>query len=114
MLLQFKRGVNTEGVLPQVWFALGIAQEIYARETKKPLIVTSLDDGTHKKTSKHYKGLGADLRTKHLTAPEVAVVFKALQTSLEPLCFDVVLEGDHIHIEYDPKQGEAWLREGVA
>jgi len=114
MVLQLKRGVRTEGVQAMIWFALGVAQEIY-RALRKPLVVTSLTDSHAKRPkSLHNKGLGADLRTRHLTAPQVCQVHADLEAALGPLGFDVVLETDHIHIEYDPKQGEAWLREGAS
>ncbi|HWQ03412.1 MAG TPA: hypothetical protein VNL38_02935, partial [Candidatus Nitrosotenuis sp.] len=114
-MLQMKRGVNGEGVNAQMWFVLGIAYDVYLEVAGKDLTVTSLRDShASKPKSLHNKGLAADLRTKNLAAPHVAAIEKKLKERLEPLGFDVVNEGDHIHIEYDPKQGEAWLREGVA
>lgn len=71
--------------------------------------VTSILDGTHMKGSKHYEGKAFDLRTwedssgnqmppadKQSLASEIA---KNLGRD-----WDVVVEGDHIHIEYDPKE----------
>ena len=113
-MLQFKRGVQAEKTAAQIWFALGIAYRIVRQVAGKDATVTSLQDGKHMKGSRHAAGFAFDLRTKNLAAPQVAAVEKALKEELEPLGFDVVNEGDHIHIEYDPKAGEAWLREGVA
>lgn len=113
--MNLKRGVKTEGVQPQMWFALGVAQKVFQHVAQKDLTVTSLNDSHGKRPkSLHHQGLGADLRTRGLSAVLAASVAKQLGEDLDALGFDVVLEPDHIHVEYDPKNGQAWLREGVA
>ena len=112
--MKLKRGVNVEGVQPPIWFALGVACVLYQTEASAPLIVTSLKDSHESRPkSLHNKGLGADLRTKHVSAMKVGVIAQKLHEQLDRLGFDVVLEPDHIHIEYDPKQGEAWQQGGA-
>lgn len=109
--MRLKRGVITNGVQPPIWFALGVATEVFG-ELNKVLIVTSLADGhADKPRSLHHKGLAADLRTRDLKPEQRKNVCDWLAESLDHLGFDVVLESDHIHIEYDPKQGEKWLTE---
>jgi len=61
--------------------------------------VTSLAESRHGKGSRHYSGLAVDLRIWDLKSPAVACKEIAGRLGLE---FDVVLEKDHIHIEYDP------------
>jgi len=113
--MNLKRGVKKEGVQPPMWFALGVAQKVYKQLAQKDLVVTSLADSHEKRPkSLHNQGLGADLRTRGLSAVVAASVAKQLGEDLDPLGFDVVLEPDHIHIEYDLKNGQAWLREGAA
>jgi len=74
--------------LDQVFQKFGVAEAI----------ITSGRDGIHKVGSFHYEGKAFDLRTFH--------VLEALKDELKKelgLKYDVILEKDHIHIEYDPK-----------
>lgn len=71
-----------------------------------PFVVTSLYDGTHLPNSFHYKGRAADLRTRHLDAASVDRMWKLLAQTLGP-GWDVILESDHIHIEFDPRAANA-------
>lgn len=64
------------------------------------ITVTSAKDGKHMRKSKHYTGEAIDIRTRDMKYKQI--VKNVLQLVLEP-CFDVVLESDHIHIEYDIK-----------
>jgi len=70
--------------------------------------ITSVMDGRHMKGSKHYDGNAFDLRTwadefgTQLSRSEKAYLAHRLQEVLG--CdWDVVIESDHIHCEYDPK-----------
>ena len=65
-------------------------------------VITSAFDGVHKQDSLHYIGRALDFRTRHLTDPLAFNIATAIRRALGP-DFDVVLEEDHIHIEYDPK-----------
>jgi len=71
--------------------------------------ITSGNEQTawHGKTSLHYIGCAVDIRTHDPVTGELlynaVVVVKAIKNALN--CdFDVVLEDDHIHIEYQPKR----------
>ena len=103
-----KQGVNPEGVCPQIWYAIGVVQRVYASWGEQ-LVITSLRDGTHGPRSKHPKGEAADYRTRDLDPSETTSIFHAIKSLLDPLGFDAVLEDDHIHQEWDPKEGENWL-----
>lgn len=65
-------------------------------------VITAGTDGKHMAGSLHYKGLALDVRTRDLKdedkLPAAAAIRQVLGAG-----FDVVLEGDHFHIEYDPK-----------
>lgn len=104
----FVQNVNLNGLSPQIISAIYITDYIY-RINNVEMVVTSAKDGTHSKDSLHYSGNAFDTRIKNITGYEisgnkVAVgIFLELQTVLLPLGFDVVLEENHIHIEYDPK-----------
>jgi hypothetical protein len=113
--VKLKSGVESKSVSPALWWALGIADKVYRLSSVVELVVTALTDGEHKTTSLHYSrnspdGLGraADLRTRGLDAVSGALIFNRLRSELVPHGFDVVNEGDHFHIEFDPKDGRAF------
>ena len=62
-------------------------------------VITSTWDGTHSPGSWHQFCMALDFRlpNNHLVAAQK--LMQKLGTD-----YDVVLEGDHIHIEYDPKE----------
>ena len=94
--------VNLTGLSTQMCFAILVAASIFL-EYGKPTVITSANDGEHKRNSKHYRGDGIDFRTRHLTSDEEQSIVHAITTALGP-DFDVVLESTHLHIEYDPKR----------
>lgn len=66
------------------------------------LVITSMYDGTHMKDSLHYEGLAADLRISMVPRERLPSLVAALRRKL-PRYWDVVLEKDHIHVEYDTR-----------
>ncbi|MEE9273305.1 MAG: hypothetical protein V3U57_08575 [Robiginitomaculum sp.] len=64
-------------------------------------VITSGSDGTHSTGSLHYDGNAVDLRTNNLTQAQTMAVASALSTLLGS-GYDVVVEIDHIHVEYNP------------
>jgi len=98
-----KTGVDLRGLQPQMAVAYSIAQGIYHEKAGVPCVITSASDGKHGPQSLHYCGKALDLRTNHLRPDQVHTVFVALKAALG-VQFDVVLESDHIHCEYDPKE----------
>jgi hypothetical protein len=64
--------------------------------------VTSANDSVHMRGSRHYTDEALDLRIHGLTKIQVAEWAAAIKTRLG-LKYDVVVEKDHIHVEYDPK-----------
>ena len=106
--MRLKRGVKQEGVQAPIWYAIGIAEMIYA-SLGVQLVVTSLCDGKHGANSLHYNGLAVDIRTRNLSQAQIEIVLRGLSHALDgQIGFDVILEKDHIHIEYEPKKGEGW------
>jgi RHS repeat-associated protein len=72
--------------------------QIYAG---RDAIVTFTTNGAHSRNSFHYGGNAIDLRTRDVVG-EIANITAALREAFGRN-FDVLNEGDHIHIEYDPK-----------
>lgn len=97
-----KAGVDLRGIKPQMAVAFAIAQDVY-RHYDVPCVITSCSDGKHGPNSLHYSGNALDLRTHHLRSEQVHPVFIKIKEALGQQ-FDVVLEGDHIHVEFDPKE----------
>lgn len=101
--MQLKRGVNPFGIRPELLLALMVADQVW-RNHGQELVVTSLNDSRHSRTSLHYAGAAADLRTHYFTDKIKALVAAELREALgQNPDYDVVLESDHIHIEFQPK-----------
>jgi hypothetical protein len=94
--MTFKRGVSIKGIQPETVIGMLLADQALRGD----LVVTSVIDGTHMEGSLHYKGLAFDVR---LLPGWIDGGSVALRAVLGPLGFDVVLEKDHCHVEYDPK-----------
>lgn len=97
--------VVSSGVTKEIVFAIGVADEIYRRIANQEVVITSLNDSQHMAGSLHYLGQAVDFRTRTLTLNQLNQIVAELKNRLYPLGYDVVLESDHIHIEYDPKGG---------
>lgn len=79
------------------------AVDMLFRMLKIDLIVTSGKDGVHGENSLHPEGNAADIRIWHMEVPANFVWAMRRVLGKE---FDVILEDDHIHMEYDPKVWE--------
>lgn len=104
--MRFKDGVDarlTAEIIPvlldaeRIWTEHGRAEGV---------TITSGRDGRHKVGSLHYTGNAVDLRTRYWSETEKHAVSVELQAVLG-LDYDVVVERDHIHVEYDPKPRSA-------
>lgn len=100
--MKLKPGVDVLGIKPELILAMIIAEPIIVKHA--PFVVTSICDGQHMKTSLHYSGLAMDIRTRDIDPTLVRPCVQELQESLGSQ-YDVVLEGDHIHLEFDPPKG---------
>lgn len=93
-----KAGVNISRLRPEIRKKLNeIARWIWSIEEKE-LIVTSTYEGSHSEGSLHYANLAVDIRRQD----RGNAVRDELKDKLG-MDYDVVLESDHIHVEYDPK-----------
>ena len=79
--------------------ARGRVAKVYAGHGED-LYITAKRDGIHGEGSLHYEGLAFDIRYPQKV--ERGVIVAELRAALGSR-FDVVAEGDHVHIEYDPK-----------
>ena len=97
-MISIKSGVRIKGLSNEILLAVVISTTVFSKYSEN-LTITSLTDGDHMSGSLHNCGDAVDLRL-----PEVgkrAAIVSDLKDCLGR-SFDVILETDHIHIEYDP------------
>jgi hypothetical protein len=93
-----KAGVDISRLRPQIRKKLNeTARRVWAIEQKE-LRITSTYEGNHSEGSLHYADLAVDIG-RDKKGQEVRDELK----HKFGMDYDVVLEPDHIHIEYDPK-----------
>lgn len=95
--------VWADGLDRRLWVAYGVALAVYEElGNQHNCVITSANDGQHMYSSKHYSDEAIDLRVWGFDdhARRVATVMIGSRLSLD---YDVIDEGNHIHIEWDPK-----------
>ena len=108
-MLKAKSTVNLKECGFEIGYAARIIEVIY-KSYGVECILTSGDDSKHSSNSLHYKGNAIDIRTKNIPANSLLLLIVGdIKRELEILGFDVVFEGDHLHVEYDPKANEKFL-----
>lgn len=102
--MQVKEGVVLIGVQWQMFWASIIVEKVYDHY-EVPCVITSGVDGVHHGNGTddtlHYKGLALDYRTREFRAVDLPKVRAEIAAALGPN-YDVVLEKDHLHVEFDP------------
>lgn len=90
------------GLSPEILLAIMVADSVF-KEHGSELIITSIfDSHDDRPKSLHHKGYAVDLRTRHLRTGEGDIIKNKIQVWLGG-AYDVILEKDHIHMEFDPK-----------
>lgn len=95
---------NGDVVHPRIMKALRVVDfyhKLYASNDQEAEIVHVMD-GKHHKGSRHYVGLAADIRIWYIPAGRLKEFVEFIQKQLG-MDYDVILEKDHIHLEFDPK-----------
>jgi uncharacterized protein YcbK (DUF882 family) len=99
--MEFAPGCQIQGMTPELLAGLMICDEVY-RSWSTIMVVVHVKDGQHMRASLHYSGNAADIRTSTLPEGKVKDVAQEIAEALGGE-YDVVLESDHLHIEYQPK-----------
>jgi len=99
--VRLKPGVRILGVKPEILLAIMVADGVF-KDHGLELVITSITEGTHMRGSEHYTGNAFDFRIRDITEPKVRQICHSIGGSLGA-DYDVVLETDHGHVEYDPK-----------
>lgn len=102
MKIQLKdESVNLDGLQLPMVLALWWTAHEYRRQGMDSITVTSARDGKHVAGSLHPVGLALDFRIWNL--PDPAGLADRLRRQLDRE-YDVILEADHLHVEFDPKK----------
>lgn len=101
--------VSLAGMVPQMFFSMMVVNDIL-QAIRIELVITSGSEAAtkHMKRSKHYTGEAYDFRSRDIkslyNASEHMIHRIATQIrSALSKDFDLVVESDHFHIEWDPK-----------
>jgi hypothetical protein len=94
-LIKIKNGVKPANL------TIAAALANVAEEEGLTLVITSGTDGSHMNGSKHYTGEALDVRISNLSKAEIVLVMSLIRKRLGS-DYDVILEKDHIHLEFDP------------
>ena len=100
-MLMLKEGVKIDLMQPQIALAASIIEMCY-REIGMECVITAGNDGQHMSESRHYAGKAIDVRTRTVPEGSLDHLVGRIRECLGKN-YDVVLEGDHLHVEYDPK-----------
>jgi hypothetical protein len=98
--MNIKEGATIKGCQWQVWYAALMAESVFKKYGTE-CVITAGTDGKHMADSLHYKGLAIDVRTFMVPGRELAIR-NQIRELLGP-DYDVLIERDHIHIEFQPK-----------
>ena len=92
-----KAGVDISRLERNTRRGLGIAEAVF-NEQAEEIIVTSTYEGNHGGGSLHYADQAFDLRLVDHGQERMGVLLR----DRLGIKFDVLVEGDHWHLEYDP------------
>ena len=104
-MLSYKQGVRFGPILSPIHCFINVAAEVYS-EFGYDTVVTSINDGKHSPNSLHWVGHAADLRTAVAgITPDIAEeIVQVIMERLPVAEFDVIVEHDHIHGEFQPER----------
>ena len=103
-MIGIKHGVRLLGMSPQNTLAVIVTDQVLAAHKTGDAIITSASDGRHARGSLHYAGHAVDMRTRTIPGGLRSVIAAEIGTRLGEE-YDVILEADHLHIEWQPKGG---------
>jgi hypothetical protein len=95
-MIYVKNGVEPKALV------IACAAANAAQELGLSIVITSGTDGQHMTGSRHGDAAALDFRTRHLARGNIDAWMAAMRRRLGP-DYDIVDEGDHIHVEHDPK-----------
>lgn len=94
-----KLGVDISRLERPIRRALNQIDAVFLKYGKEA-VITSTYEGNHSPGSLHYANLAVDIRSRDLNDSEKKGILKDLLGKLGSN-FDVIMEVNHIHLEYD-------------
>jgi len=101
--------VSLKGIKAELLFALIIIDQVMKEQGQEAVITSGSEETTrHGKTSLHYSGNAVDLRSRFFADPEMiaGLCREALGNNPD---FEIIVEGNHFHIEHQPKRKDELL-----
>lgn len=98
--------VHIENLCEPLKSRLNQIDEAQKRIIHQEVVITSGNDSSeHGSNSKHYSNEAIDIRINNwfCNVSSVTDYFDFLYHIFPDKLFDLIFEGDHLHIEYDPK-----------
>ena len=92
-----KPGVDISRLRPEIRKRLNAINKLY-ESVNEELVITSTYEGNHSAGTLHYANLAIDIRRPK---DERTKIHEGLRRILDDN-YDIVFEGTHIHIEFDP------------
>ena len=96
-----KEGAKVNGIRPEMVLAYAMIQPIF-KKLGIDCVITEATGATHNEGSLHYVGLAIDIRNRDIPVDIQAWLQVKLQNILGSQ-YEVLLESDHYHIEFQPK-----------
>jgi hypothetical protein len=101
--MEFKGGVVLRRMDIILFAIMDVIDRVHKEVVGREAICTSaVDSNEHKAGSMHYVGRAYDLRTRDLTPAKAEELLKRLREVLGVSLWDVIMESDHIHVEFQP------------
>lgn len=96
-------GARITGLRPEMVLACFIISQRYENFGYTCTITSGTND-PHSRGSKHYIGNACDFRTRNVAPNRLTELVDQIKSALGDE-YDVVLEDNHLHVEFDPKTG---------
>lgn len=94
-----KLGVDISRLNREIRRALNVIEDVYQKLFNEEPVITSTYESNHENASLHYHNDAIDVR---LRQKYISTLKRDVKKRLG-INFDVVIEVDHMHVEYDPK-----------
>lgn len=109
--MKIKHGASIKNLRAEMAIACLVCSKTLEEFSQTRMTLTEGTGGVHMIGSLHGKGLAIDIRDWNLTNTQLQALVKNLNLDLGNIFvddrwegeFDVVLEGNHIHVEFDVK-----------
>lgn len=82
---------------------------VWSLRTRKDVVVFSIEDLTHSQGSLHPFSLAVDLDVAGNALKDLQDLYAWLRRYM-PAGYDVIFEGNHVHVEYDTHRADALAR----